>query len=71
MNLNTYYCLSDQIMVVTAEAGAIFIHGRTGVLYFYQEDVEGIVNANGEAYLWFWTTETQQVGSAMTPLRSL
>ena len=45
LNLNAYYGISDQIIVVRAEAGAIFIDGRTGTLYFYQEDSEGFGTA--------------------------
>ena len=32
VNLNRYYGVGDQIIVVTAEAGAVFVHGRTGTL---------------------------------------
>ena len=45
VNLNLYYGVGDQIIVVTAEAGEFFIHGRTVTLYFYQEEVEGYGNA--------------------------
>ena len=41
VNLNAYYGVGDQIIVVTPEAGAVFVHGRTGTLYFYHEEVEG------------------------------
>ena len=41
MILNLYYAISDQIFVLSAEGGAIFVQGRTGMLNFYQEEVEG------------------------------
>ena len=53
VNLNAYYGVGDQIIVVTNEAGAVFVHRRTGTLYFYHEEVEGFVNAFGEAYTGF------------------
>ena len=54
VNLNSYYGVGDQIIVVTTEAGAVFVHGQTGTLYFYHEEGEGFVNAFGEAYIGFW-----------------
>ena len=54
--------------MVTPEAGAIFVHGRTGTLYFYHEEVEGFVNAFGEAYTGFWGVETPHVVPPATPL---
>ena len=66
VNLNAYYGISDQISVVTAEAGAIFIHGRTGTMSFYHEDAERFGNAYGEAYRGFWTMATPQVAQPMT-----
>ena len=68
VNLTAYYGICDQIIVVTAEAGAVFIHGRTGTFHFFQEEIEGFVNAYGEAYLGFWTTETPHVAEPMTTL---
>ena len=68
VNLNLYYGVGDQIIVVTPEAGAVFVHGRTGTLYFYHEEVEGFVNAFGEAYLGFWGVETPDVVPPATPL---
>ena len=68
MNLNAYYGISDQIIVVTAEAGAVFIHGRTGTLYFFQEEIEGFVNTYSEEYLGFWTTESAPLVRPMVPL---
>ena len=58
VKLNLYYAVGNLIIVVTAEAEAVFLHGRTGTLYFYHEPVEGFVNAFGEAYLGFWGVET-------------
>ena len=34
-DLNAYYGIGDQIIMVTLQAGAMFFHGRTGTLYFY------------------------------------
>ena len=50
VELNAYYGIGDQLIVLTAQAGAMFVHGRTGTLYFYEE-VGGFVNAYVEAYL--------------------
>ena len=50
VNLYLYYGVDDQLIVVTAEAGALFIHGRTAMLYFYQEEVEGFVTVCADAY---------------------
>ena len=58
VNLNSYYGVGDQIIVVTTEAGAVFVHRRTGTLNFYQEEVEGFVNAVVEEELGFWGVET-------------
>ena len=41
--------------MVTVEAGAIFVHGHTGTLYFYKEDGEGFGNAYYEADMSYWT----------------
>ena len=41
-----------------AEAGAVFVHGRTDTLNFYQKEVEGFVYGYGEAYFGFWEVET-------------
>ena len=49
--LNAYYRNGYQIIVATVQAGAMFIHGRRGTLYFYKEDVGGFVNAEDEASL--------------------
>ena len=68
MHLNHYYGVNDQAIVVTQEAGAIFVHGRTGTLYYYQEEVEGIINAYGKSYLGFWEVETPSVIPPSTPL---
>ena len=68
VNLNLYYGVGDQIVVVMAEAGAVFVHGRTGTLYFYHEEVEGFVIAFGEAYLGFWEVETPHRVPPATPL---
>ena len=54
--------------MVTTEAGAVFVHGRKGTLYFYQEEVDGFVNAFGEAYMGFWGVETPHVVPPDTPL---
>ena len=45
LDLNACYEIGDQILVVRVQAGAMFVHGRTGTLYFYKEEVGGIVNA--------------------------
>ena len=45
VNLNAYYGISDQMIVVTVEAGAILVPGRTGTLYIYHENLEGFGNA--------------------------
>ena len=42
---NAYYGSHEQILVVTVEFGAMFIHGRRGTLYFYKEEVEVSTNA--------------------------
>ena len=68
VNLNSYYGVGDHIIVVTAEAGAVFVYRRTGTLDFYHEEVEGFVNAFGEAYLGFWGVETPHVVPPDTPL---
>ena len=49
VDLNAYYWIGDQNIMVPVQAGAIFLQWRTGTLYFYKEDVEGFGNANGEA----------------------
>ena len=46
VDLNAYYGIGDQIIVGTAQAGAMFVHGRTGTLYFYHEEVGGFGNAD-------------------------
>ena len=46
----------------------MFVHGRTGTLYYYQQEVEGFVNANGDAYLGFWEVETPSVVPPSTTL---
>ena len=69
VNLNAYYGISDQIIVVTAEAIAVFIHRRTGTLYFFHEQIEGFVNAYDEAYLGLWIMETPHLAPPMTPLQ--
>ena len=58
LNINLYYWVGDQIIVVTTEAGAVFGHGRTGQFYFYHEEVDGFGNAFGEPDLGFWEVET-------------
>ena len=68
VHLNHDYGVNDQAIVVTQEAGAIFVHGRTGTLYYYQEEVEGFINGYGEAYLGFWEVETPSVFPPATPL---
>ena len=68
VNLNFYYCVGDQIIIVRTEAGAVFVHGRTGTLYLYQEEVEGFENAIGETYLGFWEVETPYLVPPATPL---
>ena len=65
--MNAYNGIGDQIILVTAQAGAIFVHWRTGTLYFYHEEVGGFVNAYGEAYLSYWTQETPQLAPDVTP----
>ena len=37
-------------------------------MYYYQEEVEGFINAFGEAYLGFWEGETPSVIPPSTPL---
>ena len=58
VNLNLYNGVDDEIVIVTTNAGAVFVHGRTGRVYLYHEDVEGFVNMFSEAYLSFWERET-------------
>ena len=53
VDLNAYYGIHDQIVVLTMQARALFIHVRTGTLYFYKKDVEGFENAYREADLSF------------------
>ena len=38
VNLNGYQGMSDQTIVVAAEVGAVFIHRRSGTLYFFQDE---------------------------------
>ena len=45
-----YYGIGDQIILVTTEAGAVFIHDMTGTLYFYHEEVEGFGDAYGDVF---------------------
>ena len=68
--MNHYYGVHDQVIVVTPEAGVIFVHWRTGTLYYYQEQVEGFSKANVDAYLGFWEVETPSVvpPSTLVPL---
>ena len=66
--MNHYYGVHDQVIVVTPEAGAVFIHGRTGTLYYYHEEVEGFINAYWEAYLGFLEVETPSVVPPSTTL---
>ena len=47
LNLNLYYGVGDQIIVVTREAAALLVHGRPGTLDFYKEEVEGFDTAIG------------------------
>ena len=68
MHLNHYSGVHNQAIEVTPEEGAIFVHGRTGTLYNYQEEVEGFINANGEAYIGFWEVEK---ASVIPPSRTL
>ena len=58
VNLNLYYGVADQIIVVMVEADAFIIHGRSTTLYFYHEEVEVFVNAYSEANLGFGARET-------------
>ena len=66
VDLNAYYGIGDQIIVVTAQARAMIVLGRTGTLYFYHEEVGGFVNVYGEAELSYWTQETPQVATDVT-----
>ena len=68
VHLNHYYGVNDLAIVVTQEAGPIFFHGRTGTSYYYQEEVEGYINAYGEAYLGFCEVETPSLIPASTRL---
>ena len=68
VHLNAYYGVHDQVIVVTPEAGAIFVHGRTGTLYYYHEEVEGFINADGDAYVVFWEVQTPSVVPPSTTL---
>ena len=61
------YGIHDQIVVLTAQAGGMLIHGRTGTLYFYNEDVEWFGNANAEAFLSFWGEESPHLVPVVTP----
>ena len=45
VDVYAYYGIGDQIVVVTMQYGAMFIHGRTGTLNFYHEDIGGFVKA--------------------------
>ena len=47
-NLNLYYGVGHQIIVLKAESGAVFVYWRTAPLYLYQEEVEVFNNAYGE-----------------------
>ena len=67
VHLNAYYGIPDQIIVVTQETGAVFIHGRTGTLYYFHEEMEGFVNADGETYLSFWEVENPAFAAPATP----
>ena len=68
VNLNEYYGISDQIILVTAEAGPLFIQGRTGTLYFFLQKNEGFSNAYGDASFGCWQRETPDLAPAMTSL---
>ena len=46
--MNAYYGIGDQVVVLTVQAGARFIHGSRETLNFNKQDMEGFVNAYGE-----------------------
>ena len=43
--MNAYYGICYQIIVVTVQARAVFVPGRTGTVYFYKDDGGGLENA--------------------------
>ena len=54
--------------MVTTEACAVFPNGRTGTLYFYQQEVKGFANPFGEPYLGVWGVESPHMVPPSTPL---
>ena len=58
----------EEAGVLTQQAGAIFVNGRTGTFYYYQKEVARFRNAYGEAFLGFSEVETPSVVPALTAL---
>ena len=65
--LNAYYGIGDEIIVVWVHSAAMFVHGSTCTLYFYNVDVAAFVNAFSEEYLSFWTEKTRALAADVTP----
>ena len=59
--------IGDQFLVVSTEEAAMFVHRRTGSLYFYKAEVCRFVNAYGEAELSYCTQENPQQMSEVNP----
>ena len=53
VDLTDYYGIGDEIIVGSLETREMFIQGRTGTIYFYNEDLERFVIGYREAYLSF------------------
>lgn len=68
VNHNACYRICDQILVLTVDGSALFVQVCTGTLYFYHDEVEVYVNAYGEAYLGFVSTESPILSREMSPL---
>ena len=58
--LNEYYSIPEQMLTATHH-GTIFVHARTGTLYFFVEEARAFLSSEGDIYLRFYANEPSGV----------